>query len=99
MERRRSRHRGRSSHVLVLPANGFDARTRSMKSASAYLETDMFAEDIAGGPKPNPAAVLALLGLLLIVGYYAVHVAPDWIAGAAHGFPAAGMDADRVRKV
>lgn len=59
----------------------------------------MFAEDVAGTPKPNPGVVLALLGLLLIVGYYAVHVAPDWIAGVAHGFPAVGMDADLLRKV
>ncbi|MFM0731857.1 amino acid ABC transporter permease [Paraburkholderia sediminicola] len=59
----------------------------------------MFAEDVAGTPKRNPGVVLALLGLLLIVGYYAVHVAPDWIAGAAHGFPAVGMDADLLRKV
>lgn len=59
----------------------------------------MFAEDVAGAPKRSPGVVLALLGLLLTVGYYAVRVAPDWIAGAAPGFPAVGMDADLVRKV
>ncbi|MFM0045850.1 amino acid ABC transporter permease [Paraburkholderia sediminicola] len=59
----------------------------------------MFAEDVAGVPKRNSGVVLALLGLLLIVGYYAVHVAPDWIAGATRGFPAVGMDADLLRKV
>ncbi|CAN7350217.1 hypothetical protein LJR230_001892 [Trinickia sp. LjRoot230] len=59
----------------------------------------MFAEDVAGAPKHNPGVVLTLLGLLLIVGYYAVHVVPDWLAGAAHGFPAASLDADLVRKL
>lgn len=59
----------------------------------------MFAEDVAGAPKHNPGVVLTLLGLLLIVGYYAVHVVPDWLASAAHGFPAASLDADLVRKL
>lgn len=59
----------------------------------------MFAEDASGVEKRNPGPVLVLLGALLIGGYYAVQLAPDWIAGFTHGLPALGLDAALLKKL
>jgi polar amino acid transport system permease protein len=59
----------------------------------------MFAEDLGTTRKRNPGLVLALLALLLVVGYGAARVAPGWITSLTHGLPVAGIDTDLLRKL
>ncbi|NKJ49625.1 amino acid ABC transporter permease [Burkholderia sp. SG-MS1] len=59
----------------------------------------MFAEEATGVDKRNPGPVLVLLGALLLGGYYAVQLAPEWIAGMTHGLPALGIDAALLTKL